>query len=148
VKKKHFVTFYSPGTMFSEENEVEIESWDACKATKMANDITQRHGAKPYGFKFSTKLITDLVVDGEEFEVKPKTVKSSGIHYITGGIRTAEEILRGTDPKEDVLRTNVKCNEIPAIIENCNSYKATMPFYKEDILLDKDGNVVLRGSDF
>lgn len=53
--KKHFVTFFSPGTFVSETSEKPIDSWDVDTAVEMSTQILERHGARPYGFRFSTR---------------------------------------------------------------------------------------------
>jgi hypothetical protein len=53
--KKHFVTFYSPGTMVAETTEKPIASWNIKTAKQMASSIRERHGACPYGFRFTTR---------------------------------------------------------------------------------------------
>jgi hypothetical protein len=50
--RKHYVTFYSPGTFVSESSTLSIEDWDTAKAVEMAKNIQERHGAKPYGFRW------------------------------------------------------------------------------------------------
>lgn len=54
--RKHFVTFYSPGTFVAEETELPIDAWDIDKAVKMAHKIVERYEARPYGFRFSTRV--------------------------------------------------------------------------------------------
>jgi len=60
VKKKikDQVTFYSPGTLFSEGTirDIDIRDPEHCLklACKMAKSIIERHSSKPYGFKFRT----------------------------------------------------------------------------------------------
>jgi hypothetical protein len=78
-------------------------------------------------------------------KVEAKALRRSGIYFITGTIQTAEEVLAGTDPKEEILRSNVRANKIPAIIINTNSYRATMPFEADSVLVDWEGNVLQKG---
>lgn len=146
--EKHYVQFLSPGTFVSEETTLPIDNWDTHLAAKMVKDIKERHGAKPYGFRFKTYLeVESIEASGEKFEVEPKEKKRSGIYFLTGKIRTAAEVLAGTDPSEHILRSNVEGNGYKAIIENNNSYRITVPFNEEDILLDMEGNVIMRGED-
>jgi len=143
----HYVEFFSPGTFMSESTRKKIDAWSPTLACSLAKKIKERHGATPYGFRFVTMLEAKPVEveGGEKMDVLPKQVKNSGIYFITGTIRTAEEVLAGTDPEENILRSNVRCNNIPAVIENCNSYKSTMPFEKQDLLVDWDGNILRQG---
>lgn len=143
--RKQFVTFYSPGTLFSENTEKEIESWNTKAAIKLFDDIVERHGAKPYGFRFLTKLVANPINDGEggKLEVQPKTVEKSGVHYITGTIKTYDDVLK--EPDTDILASNMRMNEIALVIENTNSYKSTHEFNKEDCIVDFHGDVIERG---
>lgn len=126
MTEKHFVTFLSPGTFFSETTTKEIDTWSVDLAMQIARDIKERHGATPYGFRFETKTS-----DGWE----PKTVKSSGIYYLGGRLLTIDDI---PDTKwNETLRWNMKYNDIETVIENTNSWKVTMPFDKsKDVLLE------------
>jgi hypothetical protein len=126
--EKHFVTFVSPGTMFPESTTQEIASWDITQAIQMALQVTERHNAKPYAFHFTTRTRGESDFDSKE------TAKSP--HYFLGGeVRTAAEVLAGTDPKEDILRLNVSNNRIKRVITNTNSWKVTCPFEDDDVLL-------------
>lgn len=126
--KKHFVTFYSPGTFVAEYSEKPIESWNVQKAVKMARKIVERHGATPYGFRFSTRERT-------EDELDSKVTKTSGMYYLGGKILTLDDVKARKDPKDAILISNMEGNGIKKIIENCNSWKWTDAFHKEDKLL-------------
>ncbi|KQY96411.1 DUF551 domain-containing protein [Brevundimonas sp. Root1423] len=55
VVQQHFVLFLSPGTFVAEATEKPVPSWDVATAVAMADSITERHGATPYGFRFITR---------------------------------------------------------------------------------------------
>src|SRR5512135_2906984 len=55
MMERHFVTFYSPGTMVAEQTVKPIDSWDVEATIEMARSITERHNARPYAFRFSTR---------------------------------------------------------------------------------------------
>lgn len=95
----------------------------------MAREIKERPAATPYGFRFTTRerKIKDL---------DSKVIKSSGMYYLGGKIETLAEVESRNDPKESILRSNMKCNNIDRIITNNNSWKFTGPFEKEDILIE------------
>jgi hypothetical protein len=127
--QKHFVTFYSPGTFVPEERTMPIDSWNEQDAVKMARGIVERHSAKPFGFRFTTRARGDNDLDS-------KVVDQSGMYYLGGKVRTAEEVLAGTDPKEDTLRFNVRVNGIKRVIVNDNSWRFTGAMNDDDVLLD------------
>lgn len=147
IHKKHYVTFYSPGTLFSEQSSQEIAEWSPPLACKLSQEITERHGAKPYGFRFETRLVSDPVDDGEggKLNVASKEVASSGIHFITGELKRYDDI--PNVPEFRMLRSNMRCNGYWVIVENTNSFKSTLPFEADAILVDRDGNVITKGSD-
>jgi len=127
--KKHFVKFYSPGTIVSEETSKEIDSWDVEKAKSMARSVMERYGATPYAFQFQTW-------ERNEDEMNSHLSAFSCLYYLGGKVRTAEEILAGTDSNEEILRKNVENNNIERVIENTNSWKVTRPLEKDDVVLD------------
>lgn len=146
MMKKHFVIFMSPGTFVSEVSERPIDDWDARAACKMAESIEERHGAKPYGFRFSTRLCAPPVeVEGESLDVQPKEIASSGMHYITGEAIRFDDV--PVDKEHDILRSNMRCNRHPVIIENRNSYRFSTFFSPADVIVDRDGKIIRRGND-
>lgn len=127
--KKHFVIFMSPGTFVSERTEKPIDSWNVDLAVSMAKDIKERHGAKPYGFYFTTRGRSDDELDS-------KVVKTSGMYYLGGTVETIKEVFDRNDPKERILRSNMENNGIKKVITNNNSWRITLPLKEEDVVLD------------
>lgn len=127
--EKHFVTFFSPGTFFSEQREKPIESWDVEKAKKLADGISERYGATPYGFQFSTRARKDDELDS-------RVTKRSPMYYLGGKIETLAEVEARNDPKESILLSNMRGNGYDKIIVNTNSWKFTGPLNKGDVVLD------------
>lgn len=127
--QKHFVTFLSPGTFVSEQSTLPIDSWNVDDAVKMAADVCERYGARPYGFRFSTRARADDELDSKE-------VDTSGIYYLGGTVRTQAEVLAGTDPAEHILRSNVRNNDMKRIIVNTNSWRFTAELRDNDTVLD------------
>ncbi len=84
--KKHFVTFYSPGTMFPETSRRPIDSWDVDTAIELARNIKERHGAVPYGFMFSTR-------ERKNDELDSSQIESSSMYYLA-------QICEGMDTRE------------------------------------------------
>lgn len=127
--KKHFVTFYSPGTFVSETTTKPIASWDVDVAKTMARGISERHGAKPYGFRFSTRSRGNDDLDSKE-------TASSAMHYLGGRVETIADVEARNDPKEEVLRSNMRGNGIDRIIVNDNSWRITAELKPDDVILE------------
>lgn len=148
-KKKHTVTFYSPGTLFSESSTKEIDSWDTKKAVEMADSILERYNAKPYAFVFRTIKTHDPVSDGEGgfLKVESKQEKESGYYFLGGKLETYDDVVnRGLD-SEGILRSNMRGNEYWIVCVNTNSFKSTLPFGEDDKIVDTSGVVIEDGSD-
>ena len=127
--QQHFVTFLSPGTFVSEQTEKPIEAWDVDTAVAMARDIKERHGARPYGFVFTTRGRTDADLDSRE-------IARSNLYYLGGRIETREEVEARNDPKEEVLRANMRMNDVEKVIVNENSWRFTAALRPADVILD------------
>jgi hypothetical protein len=150
VKEKAFVTFFSPGTLFSETTTKSIDNWDCKKAVEMSKGIKERHGATPYGFQFSKRLVASPLPDGQGgvLEVVPKTVEESGMYFLGGKLRTYDEVLQDNKKDDDILRSNMRANGFAVTIENTNSYRSTHSFEANDKIVDlKTGEVVRSGDD-
>ena len=127
--KQQFVTFLSPGTFVHEDTTKPIESWDVEKAKEMARDIKERHGATPFAFYFTTRTRADDELDS-------KRVAKSCKYYLGGKIETLADVEARNDPKEDILRSNMRCNGWDQIITNTNSWEVTQPLNADDVVLD------------
>lgn len=127
--KKHFVTFFSPGTFFAEETTKPIDKWNINEAMKMAHSITERYSATPYGFQFSTRERADDELDS-------KATKKSGMYFLGGKIETIAEVEARDDLSEHILLSNMKCNGWNRIIVNTNSWKCVQPITDADTVLD------------
>jgi len=125
---QHFVEFYSPGTFVSETTKKPVNAWDVGRAVEMSRDISERYGSKPYGFRFSTRSRSADELDSKETARSP-------MYYLGGIVRTAAEVLAGTDPAECILRANVECNGIKRIVVNDNSWRFTAALADDDVVL-------------
>lgn len=134
--EKHFVIFASPGTFVSETTERPIDSWDVEKAVDMARTVLERHNARPYGFYFTTRT------RGPE-DLDSKVTATSPLYYLGGRVETREEVEARNDPKEEILRSNLRANDVEKIIINDNSWRFTAALKPTDVVLDVD----LRGGD-
>lgn len=126
--QKHFVTFLSPGTFVHETTEMPIDSWDASAAIKLARTITERLGATPFAFQFSTR-------GRSENELDSKVVKESGRHYLGGDVFTVEELEALGDPSNNILISNMKGNGWKQCVINRNSWKIAQPLNDGDVVL-------------
>lgn len=126
--KKHFVTFYSPGTFVSERSTKEIESWDISVAKKMAETIVERHNAIPYGFQFLTKERGD-----EDFDSK-ETARSN-MYYTNCRIETLPIIILRNDPADKILIENMQCNGWDRVVRTVKGWKGTFPLQEGDVVL-------------
>lgn len=127
--EKHFVLYYSPGTFVAEQTLKPIDCWDVETAKEMAQDITERYGATPYGFCFVTKARSDEELDSKE-------TARSNMYYLGGEIQTLEQIERRNNPDDRVLIQNMRCNGFNRVVVNNNSYKCTQPLYEKDVVLE------------
>lgn len=125
---QHFVTFYSPGTFVSEDTTKPIAKWDVATVKRMARKITERYGATPYGFQFSTR-------QRREDELDSREVNRSGMYYLGGTVETLAEVERRATKDDDILLSNMRINKYDRIITNTNSYRITLPLRKEDVVL-------------
>lgn len=146
--RKYKVEFLSPGTFVSESSSQDICSCDTAKAVEMSKSITERHGAKPFGFRFQTLLVHDDVPDGEGglLKVESKVVNTSGIHFLGGIVESYDEVVARNDEKEEILRSNMQGNGYWFICTNTNSFKSTLPFAENDVIVNGEGVITERGN--
>lgn len=108
------VTFYSPGTFVPEDTNVYTDLTDPNEIKHLARSITERHGAKPFGFVLEN---------------------TPGVFYWLGGtIKTIDDV--PDTPENKTLRWNMIHNHMDRIIENNNSWRYTAEFRENDVLLE------------
>jgi len=129
VMTRHFVTFYSPGTLVAETTTKPIYSWDVETAKQMAAKITERHGARPYAFAFTTRGRSEDDLDSKE------TARSCR-YYLGGRIRTLEEVRADAVPDERILLSNMEGNDWKRVWESTSGWKWTQPLGDDDVVLD------------
>ncbi len=127
--KKHYVTFYSPGTFVAEQTTKEIESWDFDVAVAMSKSISERYNATPYGFVFTTRERK-----AEDFD--SKEIDRSGTYFLGGEVLTSKDIEKENNPDNEILLRNMKNNEWKKIVRNDNSWRWIQPLGNDDIVLD------------
>jgi hypothetical protein len=147
--KKTYVTFYSPGTLFAESSSYELDSRDTRKAVEMAETVVERYGAKPYAFRFETRMCAPDIDDGAGGVIRgaQKTIDETGYYFLGGNLETYHEIEWRNDPSESILLSNMRCNDWPIVCVNTNSWKSVQPFGDECFIVGPDGAVVERGDD-
>lgn len=126
--KAHFVTFYSPGTFVAESTTKPIPSWDVDLAVAMMTDIKERHGARPYGFRFTTR---GRAAD----ELDSKVIATGPMHYVGGKVETREEIETRNDPSEKILRSNLRMNGYDRIWRTTEGWGWTQPLSSDDVVI-------------
>jgi len=126
--RRHFVTFYSPGTFVSETTERPIKSWDVATAKRMAKRIKERYGATPYGFRFMTRARKATDLDS-------KVAKTSPMYYLGGTVETLAQVKARATDKERILIANMEGNNIKRIITNDNSWRFTGELHDDDVVL-------------
>ncbi|KKL56136.1 hypothetical protein LCGC14_2248430 [marine sediment metagenome] len=126
--KKHFVTFYSPGTFVAEQSTKDIDSWDVDAAQKMAENVKERHGAIPYAFQFSTRTRGADDLDSHVSERSP-------MYFVNCRIETLAEVEERNDPKERILRSNMRNNGYDRIAITTKGWKWTQPVGADDMVL-------------
>lgn len=127
--KRHYVTFMSPGTFMAESTTKEIESWDVKAAQAMAEAITERYGAIPYGFYFSTR-------ERGCAEWEPKQTATSPMYYLPHcKVETLEQIEARNNPKESVLLSNMRGNGYSRVIRTTKGWQWTQPLHDTDVVL-------------
>ena len=127
--KRHFVTFLSPGTFMAESSTKQVESWDVTAAQAMAEGITERHNAVPYAFYFHT-------MERAPGEWEPKRTATSSTYYLPHcKVETLEEIEARNDPKESILRSNMRCNDWKRLVTTTKGWKWSQPLNDSDVVL-------------
>lgn len=127
--KQHFVIFYSPGTFVAETTSKPIDAWNVDDAVAMSAMIEERHGARPYGFRFTTRGRGPDDLDSKE-------IASSPMHYIGGKVETLEEVEARGDPSEAILRSNMRGNGYKRIWTSTKGWKWTQPLKDDDLVID------------
>lgn len=126
--QQHFVTFYSPGTFVAETTAKPIDSWNVDDAVAMSAMIEERHGARPYGFRFTTRGRGADDLDSKETAHSP-------MYYLGGKVETLEEVEARNDPDERILRANMTGNGYKRIWTSTRGWKWTQPLNDDDVVL-------------
>ena len=141
------VTFYSPGSLFSESNFKEYPILNFVQICKDAKKIKQRYNSAPYGFVWSKLELPVKIpkIEGYEVKIDPKVLeKSTGTIFITGEIIYSENL---TEKENSILKSNLESNNDGVGVINTNSYKFYSGFEKGDFIIDWGGNIIRSGND-
>lgn len=128
----HHVLFLFQGSMYIEERAIPVPVWDLRLALDLTQEAEARVGARPYGFRFSTR-------------VQGSRVDESGVVFVGGRVRRYEEVPNALAGRNRVLRQNMSANDHPVVCETL--IKWPLPFNEEDYLIDFDTRAVVHGSD-
>jgi len=129
--QQHYVTFYSPGTFVPEFTEKPIDSWDIETACRMATEIVERYGARPYAFRFKTR-------SRGESDFEPSLQSFSPTHFINCRVETREEIESRNLPDERILVANLRFGNIARVAVPKSGWKTVVPIRDEDVIVDFD----------
>ncbi len=127
--EKHFVTFFSPGTLVAEDRTMPIDGWDVDAALKLVAGVKERCGATPYGFRFTTRSRGPDDLDS-------KVSATSPMYYLGGKVETLAEVKARATSGDRALISNMECNGYDKIITNNNSWRWTQPLNADDVVLD------------
>ncbi len=146
--RQHFVEFFCPGTFFAERARKPIDKPSINLALEMAKSIEERYKALPYGFVFIECIISPRIPDGEDgwLDVNPKEVSQTGMHFFgKNKLMKYDEVPE--DKYHEILRSNMRCNHWPYVVENTNSWKCVQPFEEKDCIVGQSGHVLINGND-
>lgn len=126
--EQHFVTFYSPGTFVAEETTTPVDAWNVDDAVAMAALIDERHGAKPYGFRFTTRGRSDEELDS-------KVIATGPMHYIGGKVETLADVEARHDPNDRILLGNMRTNGWSRIWRSTEGWRWSQPLNADDVVI-------------
>jgi len=98
-------------------------------SAQLARKVKERHGTTPFAFFFSTRARGDADLDS-------RVVKQSGRYFLGGKVETLAEVEARNDPKEEILRFNMRANKWYRIATNTNSWRVTQPLEADDVVLE------------
>lgn len=143
IRQYYQVTYYSPGSFFSETNEREFENFSLKEFTEKASTITQRYGAKPYGFK--VQRLEEIVDMPDGFKCEPKIIEKAKCYYfINAEVVFSKDLDKKT---EGIFISNLENNCQGVGIISRNSYRFNYFFNKEDFIVNSSGEITRTGRD-
>lgn len=125
----YYIEFYSPGTFTSEVTLKEVDKVNYNNvglAKELARNIVERHGAKPYAFRFIKRA------RGTE-QLDARVVERSCMYFLGGRVETLEDV-QAKGPS--ILLSNMKNNGIARVLVNDNSYRSCTQMQDGDVVLE------------
>ena len=126
MMKKHFVTFYRPGTFVAETVVREVDGWNLDEARNAYDNLDDFMRTNCYGFQFFTKGRADDELDS-------KVTDRSAMYYLGGKVETYEDVQSRTNGYSTLL-SNMKSNGYDRVITNVPS-GWTQPLRDDDVVL-------------
>lgn len=130
--KKHYVDFFSPGSFVSEQTTRELLGPDVGSvvvAVNLARTIKERYDARPFGFQFVER-------ERGPDDFGSYEVFRSGMYFLGGTVLTLGDVIARNDPKDKILISNMRVNNIARIVENTNSWTSVHALTSKDVVLD------------
>lgn len=126
--KKHFVTYYWPGSLVANTCGEPVEAWDVDAAKERARKFAPDRAA-PYGFRFTTR-------ERGPDDLDSKQTESSPMYYLGGTVETLEQVKARATDKDYILIANMEGNKYDRIVTNNNSWRWTQPLEPNDVVLE------------
>lgn len=145
ARRQDFVVFMSPGSFYDETTSMPIETRDLAKMVELSKGIVVRYGAKPYGFRFETRIVAEPVPDGEggTLVVPSKTIESSGNHYLGGELKTYDEVVE--ERPDSVVASNMRSNDGMEIVWTRPGYGYRVFGPQDFVVSEETGEILDRG---
>ena len=99
-----------------------LSTHDLVTDSEIADEVSHRYGTTAFGFRRC------VYMDGR------KTFLDKGWIFLSGKIKTAEEVFKDDRPDWEILRQNLRNNDIPAVII---IGKRILPFRKDDDVVNE-----------
>ena len=102
-----------------------------CRWATQQEQVTERYGATPYGFKFLTKSRGD---DDLDSSVSAK----SCMYYLSGKVETLEEVKARATDRDRILVSNMEINGYDRIVTSTRGFSWTQPLNEGDVVLETE----------
>ena len=146
LKPRLVVVFRSAGSFLPETTEVEFAAFDLKAIRQHAETITERYGTKPYGASVVRVVRAELPLALREFAMGRVFFREKfGFFYFGGDVLTYDAVGR-LFPQERILLDNMRSNGWWVVVKSQRG--SFQPLEGADAVIDDDGNIVARGTDF